>query len=154
MKKRLIRSGILVIVVSLIMVNMQILFDGSGNTLFPGSDIRASDNYSDDPEYGYYDDWDGDWYEDYYQQDGLTHPYDYMPNRELDNIKCWTANIYIEMSTVQIFERTIPFPIKVGFSVRTNGRRWACLHTRYAIFCDSKRMTECKPVDGENQGPG
>jgi hypothetical protein len=126
MKKRLLKTGIILATATLVMINIQLLFDTSDNPLLQGSTAKASD------EYYYYDDQEID---------------RFIPKHMLDNIKCWDFDLQVVVTTVPIRNITIPLPVGVQMSLETDGRRWACEKINEIIYCDSYKISECKPVD-------
>ncbi len=126
MKKRLLKTGIILATATLVMINIQLLFDTSDNPLFQGSTAKASD------EYQYYDD---------------QNPNNWAYKHILDNIKCWDFDFQVVVSSVVIKGYTIALPVGIEISLETDGRRWACEKINEIIYCDQDRLSECKPVD-------
>jgi hypothetical protein len=116
MKNRIIKSGIIVAVVTLVMFNIQVLSDTTDNPFFPGSTVSAVEDPNQPANYFY-------------------------PLHKLDNIKCWVFDVDLSLS--EVWGIVVP-SISIHFD--TNARRWACIRENQIIYCDSRKMTECKSI--------
>jgi len=105
MKNRIIKSGIIVAVVTLVLFNIQVLSDTTGNTIFPGSTVSAVEDPTKPPNTDY-----------------LEHAYLKMKN-------C------LDWGAVVDFTVTPPYSIGVGLFIGAGGVKYVCKNDFREISC-------------------
>lgn len=121
MKNRLIKATILIAITTLVMLNIQILFDTSNSTLFQGSTAKASDEY-------------------YGDEDPIN--YNYLDHHYLKKVWCVIAYLEMDIDLFPIFMGELP-DVKISGDIDFNGRRLKCKEIARDIFCKVYMETDC-----------
>ena len=127
MKNRLIKSTILIAITTLVMLNIQILFDTSNSTFFQGSTAKASDEYNGDKD------------------PALN--YNNLENHYLK--KCWCIIADLQINGIDwspILEGKWPTLDTEG-SINFNGRILKCVEIARDIYCYAPDQGDCMSRD-------
>ena len=124
MKKKLIKATVLIAIATLVMLNIQILFDTSDSTIFKGSTVMAQEEES-----TYLTDID---------------PTRFYPMRVLQNRTCWDFDLEMGAFFYPASGTLIPIPYIKDMGISTDGEKWICKKEDQIVYCDSEKMTDCQ----------
>ncbi|MDX9929648.1 MAG: hypothetical protein RBS37_07335 [Bacteroidales bacterium] len=125
MKKRLLKTGIILATATLVMINIQLLFDTSDNPLFQGSTAKASDEY-------------------YYQGDQVPNT-DYFPNHYMKISRCFFFDLEVDLTLFSYQDYFLP-KLSVDIDLSLNASKMQCKPINQIISCYLPNQRPCEMV--------